>query len=511
MSGGINLAWKAPGPVSAAFMASTAPVQGIMGPIGSGKTGTCLMKLIRLAAAQAPGPDGWARTKWTVVRDNYRQLWRSVIPSWWRWVPQSTGEWIGGRGEPAVHTVRWLLGQRRIEMIVEFVAIGDVDVEAFMRGYEPTGFYLNEADKLPWDAFTFARGRAGRYPPMDAGGPSWYGLLLDFNAPPVTSDLYKALFEEPDASYKIFVQPGGRDPGAENLPNLPAGYYEEQIKGAEEWYVRRMVDNLFGADRSGKPVYPEFNDHLHVAREPLEPIAGLPIAIGVDAGLTPAAIFGQRLPNGAWRILRELVTAENESCGANRFGELLLLTLQAHYRAWLLSNHGPQIELWADPSAFFGGDKQSEDDLAWADTVARKLGLPIRPAPSNALTHRLEAVRAPLGRMIDGRPSFQLDPRCGRLRAGFNSTYRFRRRPTGDESYDDKPEKNAASHPHDALQYLILGGGEWHAARALDDARRAQSPRQTHADLGEDGGPYGSGSYGSGSYGGRRRHQDAEL
>ena len=28
------------------------------------------------------------------------------------------------------------------------------------------------------------------------------------------------------------------------------------------------------------------------------------------------------------------------------------------------------------------------------------------------------------------------------------------------ERYDDKPDKNRFSHIHDALQYLMLGGGE---------------------------------------------------
>lgn len=73
----------------------------------------------------------------------------------------------------------------------------------------------------------------------------------------------------------------------------------------------------------------------------------------------------------------------------------------------------------------------------------------------------MEAVNESLRRAIDGKPAFLLSPRCEALREGFNSGYRFRKlQVTGDDRYDDKPEKNRFSHVHDALQYALLGGGE---------------------------------------------------
>ena len=46
------------------------------------------------------------------------------------------------------------------------------------------------------------------------------------------------------------------------------------------------------------------------ATEELEPIPDRPIYVGLDFGLTPAAVFGQITVNGQWRWLDELVTED---------------------------------------------------------------------------------------------------------------------------------------------------------------------------------------------------------
>ena len=76
----MNLQWNPPGPVSAAFMNDMADVMALMGPVGSGKTSTCVMKLARIATMQAPAPvDGVRYTKWAVIRDTYRNLNRTTV------------------------------------------------------------------------------------------------------------------------------------------------------------------------------------------------------------------------------------------------------------------------------------------------------------------------------------------------------------------------------------------------------------------------------------------------
>ncbi|MGE4527428.1 MAG: hypothetical protein AB7D00_03580, partial [Rhodospirillaceae bacterium] len=183
-----------PGPVALRFMASDAFISAVMGPVGSGKTGASVMKPLQIGARQAPHPgDGVRRTKFVVVRDTQRNLEKTTIPSWLRWVPKDTPgtDWIGGAGgQPARHTVRFSLpDQTTIETIMEFSGLGENTAEAALPGWEGTGAYLNEADKLSRDVLVFLKGRVGRYPAKDVragfAGATWRGVWLDFNAPDV--------------------------------------------------------------------------------------------------------------------------------------------------------------------------------------------------------------------------------------------------------------------------------------------------------------------------------------
>ena len=83
-----------------------------------------------------------------------------------------------------------------------------------------------------------------------------------------------------------------------------------------------------------------------------------------------------------------------------------------------------------------------------------------KPAPSNDVALRIEAVDSALSRLLDGKPGFLLDRKCVNLKKGFNGGYHYRRLQTSGDRYDEKPLKNRYSHVHDALQYLMMGAGE---------------------------------------------------
>lgn len=451
----LSLDWKAPGPVAARFMRSTKPTQILNGPIGSGKTTTCFMKAIRIASRQMPSTrDKKRKFKLCVVRDTYRQLWKTTLPSWFKRVPKSVGEFTGAENAPATHRIEFELDDKTVvEFQVDFVAIGENSVEDVLRGYEPTAFYLNEADLLAREVYTYARGRIGRYPDMSEGGPSWYGILMDCNAPELTSWLYLDMFRQTPDDVTLLKQPSGFDPRAENLENLPPGYYENQRSGQPDWYIARMLENKPGYSRAGKPIYKDFQDERHVSLSTLKPIPGLKLAIGFDAGLSPAAVFTQRLPNGQRRILRELVS--EPGTGPRRFGRNVVQKLQDEFPAFRPS----QIIGYADPSAAYGNDKDA-GELSWIEMVAAETGITILAAPTNALIPRLEAVRNSLTMLIDGAPALLLDPGCVILREGFNSGYRFKKLPgTEIERYAEEPDKTPHSHPHDALQYVCSAEG----------------------------------------------------
>jgi RecA/RadA recombinase len=475
VSGASNLLALDPaGPVAGAFVRSTAIIDAIMGPVGSGKTTACIQKCVMAALRQAPAPDGHRYCRIAVVRDTYPALDSTTIASWHTWFPKEVGKWVGD--SPRTHELTFRLSDDalvHLEMI--FIAIGDKRVEDVLRGLEVTIFWLNEADRLHRDVLKYALGRIGRYPSTRLGGCAYAAIIMDFNAPDTDSWTYELLVDRafelpPSLSYdaiKFWRQPGGREPGAENLHNLPEGrsYYDVQMIGASQDYIRRMIDNQFGAVRNGTPVYPEFSDAIHVAAHDLQPVRGLPLLIGADAGLTPAAVFGQRLATGRIIRLDEIAIlpgadGEVTAAGPTRFADMILQVLRERF-------DGLEVQGVCDPSADTGSDGSGHEPT-WMQIVARQTRVPFRPARTNDLTVRLEAVRGPLKRLIDGQPGSLVSPRCRVLRRAYNSGYVYQRvqLACGGGRYENKPQKNHYSHIADADQYLHLACGEGRTALA---------------------------------------------
>lgn len=490
----IDINWRSPGPVSDRFMASRANVQVINGPIGAGKTTTAFMKAIRLACAQTPsktrtinigdGERPVRKFKLAVVRDTFRQLHKTTIPSWHKRFPPEAGEWVGAMDAPCRHRLHFLLGDGTVvDFIAEFAAIGENAVEDFMRGFEPTAFYLNELDLLSKDVLTFGKGRAGRYPDMSEGGPSWYGVIADCNAPEFESWLYRDIFQKrPDElaaeETELFIQPGGLDPGAENHENLPPRYYATQMHGQPDWYVQRMIHNRPGYSRAGKPIFPEFKDTLHVAASDLSPIPGLPLLIGIDPRTHPSAIFMQRLAGSQRRVIDEVQGEIN--MGPRRFAKIVVEMLHDRFPF----TKPESIKAIVDPSSQYGADR-ADDEKSWLEIFEHETGLKLTPAPTNKTDARREALRKTLTELIDGQPALLVSPRCKIFRTAMNTGYRFRKLSVGGaERFGDDPEKNSYADMAEAAEYACLGDDGY--AEVLDrkgftsaalQAARAQGER----------------------------------
>lgn len=434
-----------------AFWQSRKRMRAIMGPQGSGKTICCLMQIPLLAVQQAPSPvDGVRRTRWLVVRDTYRNLERTTIKSWNMWVPREFGEWKGGAsGEPAVHSITLPLADgTRVETEILFVAIGDQAAEDVFKGFEITGAYINEADMVDPEVIGYGRGRLGRYPPKVHGGPSWYGMWIDFNAPDFDHVLHDWFVVNKPPEFDFFVQPGGREPDAENTQNLPATYYDDMIVGQPDWWVRRMVDNKWGYSRAGKPIYPEFDEAVHVAKRPIEPIDGIPVTVGADAGRTPAAAFFQKDPEGQVRWIGELPCFD---IGAREFGRRLNQYCAARFP-------GMELRGICDPSAAYPDDTTDSDDDLWISIVSKHSEIKFRPAATNKLLARREALRQPMMQMIGpGKPVLLVCPTLKMVRNALNFGFRFPRiMGAKTERYGDLPEKNEYSHIIEAGEYAAL-------------------------------------------------------
>lgn len=464
--------FKFPGPVAEQFFHDASFVSFIQGPYGSAKTTTVFFKLLARASRMPVCKDGVRRYRALVLRDTYRRMERTAIRSWNKWFPKTMGHWEGGQDRPSKHVLMLEdLDGVPLEFEIEFAAVGDLDVEDFMGGYEITDLYLNEVNLQTQDVLTYGAGRCGRYPSMKdlpAGSTFDYGVLGDLNAPDPDSWICKMQFGEFDEAIArlgksaFFLQPGGRSTGAENVHNLPPDYYARlaAANAHQPWWVARMIDNKSGYSRNGQPVYATFNEALHVARQPISLGDATPL-FGFDGGLHPACALGRRNSAGQFLIVAEFYPGR---CGPTKFATEVLTWLQAHCPNYLQR----KPKAWCDPSAFDGVDSES-GELSFVQTLEAVLGFRVEPAAdTNDIPIRIDAVTQMLEHLVDGQqPALIFSPTCKMLIRGQASQYRFHKvRRAGGDEFADTPLKNDASNLQDGLQYLVLG------ARGKDDVIR---------------------------------------
>lgn len=421
-------------------------VRGLMGPIGSGKSVACCFEIFFIACSQAPNSDGVRRTRHAVIRNTYRELADTTIKTWSDWFGEELGEW---KKADMTHVLSFPLKDgTKVEAEVLFRALDRPDDVKKLLSLELTSAWVNEAREVPRAVIDMLQGRVGRYPSKRDGGASWFGVFMDTNPPDEDSWWYRLFEEARPEGWRLFRQPSGVSPAAENLANLPDGYYTRMMAGKDPEWVKVYVHGEYGFVQDGRPVYPEFSDHVHVASEILTPVPGVPLLLGIDFGLTPAAVIGQRLGTGRWLELDELVS---EDMGARRFGELLAAKLRGEFP-------GFPVEAWGDPA----GEQRSQSDESTPYQMLAACGIQAIPTNTNDPTLRREAVARPMSTLLhDGKPAIIVSPKCRTLRKGLAGGYRYKRvQVAGDERFHDKPDKNQYSHVCDAQQYQMLGGGE---------------------------------------------------
>jgi hypothetical protein len=437
------------------FHRSQKQVRLIIGPLGSGKTQSCIMELLNAIDSQAPDRNGVRRSRWVAVRNTFPDLHNTTIRDFRAWTdPMGVGTFLQGGNKPP----QWSCKYRRpdgtiVQAEVIFLAFDLPDDEKKARGLQLTGVWLNETKELSQINISMLMGRVGRYPGMIVPDAR-YHVIGDSNAPDRDHYLARFALDNCPKGWDIFVQPGAvlRIGGkwvvnaqAENLSNLPPDYYLNNLEGRKESWIRQNLANEFVYHADGRPVHPTFNESLHVC--PVQPLAGISLAVGIDFGRTPAATIWQRQPNGAWFGLNELATVNTS---AHTFGGLLRKFLNAEYP-------GFELHLWGDPS----GDSQAQtrDETPFEMLLAHQLE--VLPAPTNDFESRVTALDTNLALLVDGRPAVQIDPKCRILIRGLAGAYQYKRvKISGEDRFHDKPIKDATSHVVESAHYALLGEGE---------------------------------------------------
>ena len=439
----------------------------IRGPVGSGKSSGCIWQCFLTALNQKPDSSGIRKTKFGILRASYPALKSTVIKSWIDWfkslITITYDVPIRGRIEMAHPD-----GETRIEMDLIFIALDRIEDVNKLQSLELTAAHMNETHEMDQGIMQMLKSRVNRYPAMREGGATKSFIICDYNAVHTSHWLYQLAEEDQPLKHSFYVQPGGLilapkgstlicdnqknyyqlNPLAENLDNLPEDYYPDMALGADDDWLNVYVMNNYGLTRSGRPVYKDYIDSVHLSDKIIKPMLGVPLIIGIDLGLTPAAAFLQLSPTGRLNCIDEIVT---EDCSITEFcSDFLWPKIRNQYARY-------SFHLVLDPSAA----KRSENDKVSARRIIHDAGLPYRLARSQEPLARREAVVAFL-RKVNG---FSLSPNCTYLRKGFISEYKYEKRLLSnvDSPFKEKPEKNIYSHVHDSLQYAALELGEGRA------------------------------------------------
>lgn len=483
MSGEYSFTYVAPATASQ-FHLSQAKVRVLAGPIGGGKSVSCVMDILHWAMNQQPNELGVRRTRFAIIRNTVDQLKTTTMKTLFEWLPP------GVYGEHRIVDKTFLLRLNlddgtRVESELLFLSLDNPADTRKALSLELTGCWLNEAREIHPDVIEVMPTRTGRFPKeqrslgygctrsgmiMDTNmpaGDSWFGKRMQdeksgwatFIQPPaaIAPDEYLMRYGEEAGEEGVFTDFDGREwvinPEADNLANLKADYYPTAIAGKNKDFVDVYVLSRYGRELGGAPVYEgSWKRDFHVLPEgELGKVRALvsqdyPIVIGLDFGRTPSAVFMQSDPRGRVTVLSEVVS---ENCGIERFIKDFLRPHIAQRYARCSFVVAP------DPAGYH---KQQLGEVSLVDVV-KKAGFKVTRPVSNDPEKRIAAVEQLLMEHVDGKARFRISPECQKLIKGFDSGYRYKQKKNGE--LEPSPDKNQYSHPHDALQYgaMVMAGG----------------------------------------------------
>lgn len=430
-------------------------VRVVMGPYGSGKTTLSLAEIVQRACDMPRWNAGRRRSRWGIVRNTSGELTSTTLASWLAWF-EELGD-VRKRQKPLMtYEHSFNDGNGIVELELLFVALDRPDDIRKIKSMELTGCYINELSEVPQAALAHMKGRVNRYPSKAfCTEPYWSGIIADTNPPEDDHWIYNDFEQNKYENHKLFKQPPGllnhdgkwvRNPDADNALHLPDNYYEMLAEGQSQEFIKVFCLGQYGSVGFGKRVYPEFNPDFH-AVESVGAIQGEQLILGWDFGLTPACVVVQLSARGQLLILKEYV---GDGMGIRTFAEAIVIPGIA--KDFPYCKVGLSI---GDPA----GNARNEivEEMSCIGEL-NSLGITTTIARTNDIDPRLASVRYFLNRMVDGKPSLILNRHnCPTLFKGFVKDYVFSRMAvSGEERYKDKPNKNMASHPMDALGYACL-------------------------------------------------------
>lgn len=473
-------------PTISKFHYSDAYVRSLRGPIGSGKTVGACQEIFKRGVKQRPW-NNVRSSRWALVRSTYGELRATTIKTWMEWFEYYTK--ISFSQPIEANCSLKLFDKTTVDLELWFIALDRPKDVKKLKGLELTGAFLNEVCEIDKSILDMATGRVNRYPAKRRGGPTWTGVITDTNSMDDDHWYYELSEENTPDDWKFYTQPPAllktddpedvpegipvataregkkifyyyQNPLAENVDNQPAGihYWLKQIGGKSKTWIDVYILNKYGTVSTGRPVYPEYEDDLHCAKEVIEPDKQHGLIFGWDFGLTPAFAIMQLITNQL-RIIDELYVPAHASMGVRQFArDVVRPYLIENYSWWIkraIKRNEDLIISSGDPAGKIRSETDEVTCLQVLNRVFKKEKIHSKPAAmNNSLIKRLDSVQKFLINFPDGNPAFLLSPKCKHARKGLRGRWVYERiQIGGTERYRDKPDKSIYSHLQEAIQY----------------------------------------------------------
>ena len=294
----------------------------------------------------------------------------------------------------------------------------------------------------------------------DLGKEQPLRIIFTSNPSPKRHWMRAKFVTEPVPEWRLFHQPSGLSPDAENMRYLPKNYYTDMVATSDPSFVKVHVESQWGEEIVGAAVVPEFREGVHVSKESLQYAPGIPLVLGIDGGPTvyPGALVAQVVPiednqgKMIGRQLRVLHEWWGENMGAQRAAQELRRDVE-----WRFGNLEVRLAT-IDPAA--SNQKEMGNETIFTDLWKAGTGWKIVPCKTNKLSVRIEGLRSIFQRLSAGQPAILIDPCCEKLIAALAGEYRWKQTvgPLGMTVSETEIDKNNRPYADigDAAGYLVL-------------------------------------------------------
>lgn len=442
----------------------------VVGPVGSGKTSAASWEVGYYLPQWLYEEYGITKTRWVVVRNTYIELRDTTKKTVYDWFPF-------GEEHKQENTYVLKYPDTKIEAELLFRACDNPDHVKKFKSLDVTGYWLDESIEIAEQIKRMLKNRIGRYPKFEEWvaamlqKPKWSNhtkesLVKEMQANP---DKFYTRFgiettNPPDVEHPTYYQfkwavppPGPLptkkplpkhygfwQPPEENNDHLRPGYYEDlrnDYRDNPDW-IEMYIDGKPGVQVKGKLVYNNFNRKLHVSEEPMI-YTGLPLWVGWDhSGNTPAAIVVQVPGPMQAQVMAEYYT---DKMGIVDFGHYVNQQMNMMFPGC------PEVIHWGDPAGAAKYSKREGGFTSNAQLLKENCEIEVQSSEQN-FTARVESV----DQMLARNGGILIDCRCIRLINGFLGGYCYPENKSLVGEYLPNVLKNKYSHPHDALQYIMV-------------------------------------------------------